>query len=335
MEDRKMDLEKLKEAVAEKKLSIDVDKLFEESMKFMEDKGVEEGDRKKCATRRVFNRLKMQLSSNAETFEGVIAGSAGVFRWNEENHKKFTKLWNEGDDDGKRQLVEEKKVDANGIPIDKWGKELDTDNYYRELFVKVKTEDGLTPYLLRMFREKAELPVEFFKPVRFRAKKGKEREDGRLPVLNSVKVTGLELIQDKEVDFPDLVEKHLAKHEKKIEDINMEDVEKRSLVVVRDCSIISVAKSNTGRNNWMLVTDGEKDISCWLPKDLDLPSEEAMGIILVGKVGQGKDMEGNEVPNLSVLSLWVPKIWRLDVKPQKIEEEQSTKEEKGTKVEGW
>jgi len=328
-------------------------KLFDEQIVELKERGVPEAEHEKFALIMVKTRLKKQLMSPSKKFRGYLIGinpNAALNR-NVDKVKEDGILQYRKDE---QQAIEHKFVDMSGNPlwhimeginVAEWklGNLITDEDYTCVALLLAKQEEEadykLTQLTLR--GKKIDIySIPRFVELEFMA--NVKQTDSNIYVLNQSITTELKAITTEEINFPELARKYLkqncidfssieAWHDKNADDYNR--------LMVTKASCVSIIPSfDESKSHILNIDSGDiestgKPLTCWVsPKEHLNFTEKTPEVFIIGSTNSKVIDDTQEVRySINTYGIFVPKIWRVD-KPKEIKLDEKKEE---AKTEEW
>jgi len=286
-------------------------------------------------------RFKKAFATGAKLFKGIIIGINQNIALNNIVDKVKADSEKRVKED-KQKAIELKICDdegnalwheTTGVKVATWklGNKITKDDYTQTILELAKTEEDedYKPSTLVLRGDKRLGSNLFFKLVEFRANVAQSSTEN-LYNLNQSTATEIKIIDNKEINFTQLISKYLKSHcsplsklgewhEMYKEDFNRFVITKGN---VSNITLNPMTPSN------IITLDSldmpiEKLITCWFPKDLKLNfSDGTIGLYVIGSTNQRED----GTMSINVYGYFTPPEWRIE-KPEEIKEEKIVEKE--------
>jgi len=307
----------------------EMENLYQEMIVKAREYDVPETEIEKHAVQMFILRIKKQLLSKAEKYEGVRIGTDHR-NWNNERIRYIIEDSLLRFKENKSDAINGDYTNSDGKPlwhktelydtIYDWEKGVISEENLEKVDVFLVRKEGEKDFrlgFLTLRGEKRNLYVKKGIKVGFLAT-GKITDEGTYK-LYATNETKYDILDDKEVNFP-LFTKNIMK-ENVIDLMELEtwynkNPDDKNRVMITRGAVFDLRPSK-GNSSHLIQIDADssnldgKPINCWLDKNEELDFDElALEIYVIGKVRQKVTDTGDVIYNINALGFWVPKEWR-------------------------
>jgi hypothetical protein len=314
---------------------VEWNKIVADAKQELLDLGMTEKDADENLTDKITSYYRKQLASQAKTYEGVIIGADTITDYGAEKKKREVETrFNNADETLRNKMIADEDVTLDGKAL--WkpsGKDNDFRVFDKNKNIKPINERIIVPdkelqrTLWAILKESGK--EESFKKARI-VLRGKEKTTLEVPIFRKIKarlngifddkrhqyalgsasVTVFQTTSDAVLDYNEYVNLVKKIFENAVVDLAEPDQELNIQVAAQEqqmsflvnAQVIRVAEAS-GKNNLVEVTaPGDDDtfptITCWIPKEFELPAEGVGKVAIGGRVNvtDGKvSINGNSV----------------------------------------
>jgi hypothetical protein len=313
----------------------EIEKTYDESLKYVQERGVPADIAEDTAARRAAALLKRHLTSNAERFEGYVLfatlptdfGAARAFN-------DVSTKWAKSGEAERQTMIDCGEVDSTGKPL--WNRPGSARNgkpiaigkgsMQRTVYLVARKMGGVEyeKTRLTLWSDKIDISIPIGEKVLFRANIGTSQDNGFLN-LSSASVTEFTPVSGAgKADLKEMATTFFKNH---VCDMSASSLKtwheamtpsgkkmSNTFVILRGSATNITLTKPEARSNSLTLTDEGADlgemfsVTCWVPKEIPINFKEgALGIIVIGNTTEDNKVAGRI--NVNAEAVVCPPEW--------------------------